>query len=80
MMRVIVVASKAREAIRMSRSYSNPDIIYSFPSTAVPPPRSSKKRVSALAIPESETPSGKCTLAIRIWLEFAAHVETLHTC
>ena len=43
MMRVITVVSAAREAIRMSRSYGNPDLVYSFPSTAVPRPRSSKK-------------------------------------
>ena len=36
MMRVITVVSAAREAIRRSRSYGNPDLIYSFPSTAVP--------------------------------------------
>ena len=36
MMRVITVVSTAREAIRMSRSYGNPDLVYSFPSTAVP--------------------------------------------
>ena len=44
MMRVITVVSAAREAIRMSRSYGNPELIYSFPSTAVPPPRLPKKR------------------------------------
>ena len=36
MMRVITVVSAAREAIRMSRSYGNPDLIYSFPSTSSP--------------------------------------------
>ena len=36
MMRVITVVSAAREAIRMSRSYGNPDLIYSFPSTFSP--------------------------------------------
>ena len=64
MMRVITVVSAAREAIRMSRSYGNPDVIYSFPSTAVPPPRSSKKRGSTLAIREAEPPSGKSTLGV----------------
>ena len=49
----------------MSRSYGNPDTIYSFPSTAIPPPRSSRKRGSTLAIREAETVSWKSTLAIR---------------
>ena len=69
MIRVITVRSAAREAIRMSRSYSNPDLIYSFPSTAVPPPRSSQKRESTLAIREADPPSGKSTLAIRTSLD-----------
>ena len=68
-MRVITVVSAAREAIRMSRSYGNPDLIYSFPSTAVPPPRSSKKRGSTLATREAEPPSGKSTLAVRTSLD-----------
>ena len=67
MMRIITVVSAAREAIRMSRSYGNPDHIYSFPSTAVPPPRSSKKRRSTLATREAEPPSGKSTLAVRTY-------------
>ena len=41
MMRIIAVVTAARETIRMSRSYGNPDIVYSFPSTAVSPPRRS---------------------------------------
>ena len=40
MIRIIAVRTAARETIRMSRSYGNPDIVYSNPSTAVPPPRS----------------------------------------
>ena len=58
MMRVITVVSAACEAIRMSRSYGNPDLVYSFPSTAVPTPRSSQKRGSTLATREAEPPSG----------------------
>ena len=69
MMRVITVVSAAREAIRMSRSYSNPDLIYSFPSTAVPPPRASQKRESTLAIRDVDPPSGKSTLAVRTSLD-----------
>ena len=69
MMRVISVVSAAREAIRMSRSYGNPDLIYSFPSTAVPPPRASQKRESTLAIRDVDPPSGKSTLAIRTSLD-----------
>ena len=69
MMRIITVVSAAREAIRMSRSYGNPDLIYSFPSTAVPPPRSSHKRGSTLATREAEPPSGKGTLAVRTSLD-----------
>ena len=69
MMRVITFVSAAREAIRTSRSYGNPDLIYSFPSTAVPPPRSSKKRGSTLATREVEPPSGKSTLAVRTSLD-----------
>ena len=65
MMRIITVVSAAREAIRMSRSYGNPDLVYSFPSTAVPPSRSSQKRGSALATREADPPSGKSTLAVR---------------
>ena len=53
----------------MSRSYGNPDLVYSFPSTAVPPPRSSKKRGSTLATREAEPPSGKGTLAVRTSLD-----------
>ena len=68
-MRIITVVSAAREAIRMSRSYGNPDHIYSLPSTAVPPPRSSKKRGSTLATREAEPPSGKGTLAVRTLLD-----------
>ena len=41
MMRIIAVVTAARETIRMSGSYGNPDIVYSFPSTAVSPPRRS---------------------------------------
>ena len=48
MLRIIAVVTAAREAIHMSRSYGNPDIVYSFPSTAVPPPRSTKKRAIRL--------------------------------
>ena len=87
MMRVISVVSAAREAIRMSRSYGNPDLIYSLPSTAVPPLRASQKRESTLAIRDVDPPSGKSTLAVRTsldvpqWLlESAARVEILHTC
>ena len=69
MMRVITVVTAAREAIRMSRSYGNPDLVYSFPSTAVPPPHSSKKRGSTLATREAEPPSGKSTLAVRTSLD-----------
>ena len=69
MMRVITVVSAAREAIRMSRSYGNPDLIYSFPSTAVPPLRSSQKRESTLAIRDVDPPSGKSTLAVRTSLD-----------
>ena len=69
MMRIITVVSAAREAIRMSRSYGNPDLVYSFPSTAVPPTRSSKKRGSTLATREAEPPSGKSTLAVRTSLD-----------
>ena len=65
MMRIITVVSAAREAIRMSRRYGNPDLIYSFPSTAVSPLRSSQKRESTLAIREADPPSGKSTLAVR---------------
>ena len=64
MMHAITVVSAAREAIRMSRSYGNPDLIYSFPSIAVPAPRSSKKRGSTLATREAEQPSGKSTLGV----------------
>ena len=69
MMRVITVVSAAHEAIRMSRSYGNPDLVYSFPSTAVPRPRSSKKRGSTLATREAESPSGKSTLAVHTSLD-----------
>ena len=69
MMRIITVVSAAHKAIRMSRSYGNPDLIYSFPSTAVPPSRSSKKRGSTLAIREADPPSGKSTLAVRTSLD-----------
>ena len=69
MMRVVTVVCAAREAIRMSRSYGNADVIYSFPSTAVPPLRWSKKRGSTLAIREAEPPSGKSTLAVRTSLD-----------
>ena len=69
MMRVISVVSAAREAIRMSRSYGNPDLIYSFPSTAVPPLRASQKRESTLAIRDVDPPSGKSTLAVRTSLD-----------
>ena len=65
MMRIIAVVTAARETIRMSRSYSNPDIAYSFPSTAVPPPRSTKRRASTLAIRDVDTPSGSSNLAVR---------------
>ena len=50
MLRIIAVVTAARETIRMSRSYGNPDIVYSFPSTAVLPPRSTIKLASTLAI------------------------------
>ena len=84
MMRVITVVSAACDAIRTSTSYGNPDLVYSFPSTAVPPPRSSKKRGSTLATREADPPSGKSTLAIRTSLDVslvvARVVETLHTC
>ena len=69
MMRLISVVSAAREAIRMSRSYGNPDLIYSFPSTAVPPLRASQKRESTVAIRDADPPSGKSTLAVRTSLE-----------
>ena len=69
MMRVITVVSAARWAIRMSRSYGNPDLVYSFPSTAVPPPRASQKRGSTLATREAEPPSGKSNLAVRTSLD-----------
>ena len=69
MMRVITVVSAAREAIRRSRSCGNPDRVYSFPSTAVSPPRSSQKRGSTLATREAEPPSGKSTLAVRTSLD-----------
>ena len=39
MMRIIAIVTAARNAICMSRSYGNPDIVYSFPSNAVPPSR-----------------------------------------
>ena len=68
-MRIISVVSAAREAIRMSRSYGNPDLIYSFPSTAVPPLRASQKRESTLAIRDVDSPSGKSTLAVRTSLD-----------
>ena len=50
----------------MSRSYGNPDLVYSFPSTAVPPPRSLQKRGSTLV---AEAPSGRSTLAVRTSLD-----------
>ena len=69
MMRIIAVVNAAREAIHMSRSYGNPDIVYSFPSTAVPPPRSTKKRASTLAIRDVDIPSGSSNLAVRSTLD-----------
>ena len=69
MMRIITVVHAARESTRQSRSYGNPDHIYSFPSTAVPPPRSSKRRAGTLAVREAEPPSGKGTLAVRTSLD-----------
>ena len=64
-LRIISVVTTARATIRMSRSYGNPDTIYSFPSTAIPPPRSSRERGSTFAIREAETFRGKSTLASR---------------
>lgn len=60
-LRIILVVMTARATIRMSRSYGNPDTVYSFPSTTIPPPRSVRKRGSTLAIREAETVSGKST-------------------
>ena len=44
MMRIIAVVTAARNAIRMSRSYGNPIIVYSLPSNAVSPSRSPYER------------------------------------
>ena len=78
-MRIISVVTIARATLRMCRSYGN--TIYSFPSTAIPPPRSSRKRGSTLAIREAETVSGKSTLATRTSFDVPpvfARAETLH--
>ena len=64
-LRIISVVTTARATIRMSRSYGNPDTVDSFPSTAIPPPRSARKRGSTLAIREAETVSWKSTLVTR---------------
>ena len=69
MMRIIAVVTAARETIHMSRSYGNPDIVYSFPSTAIPPPRSTQKRASTLAIRDVDIPSGSSNLAVRSTLD-----------
>ena len=68
-MRIIAVVTAAREAIHMSRSYGNPDIVFSFPSTAVPPPLSTRKRASTLAIRDVDIPSGSSNLAVRSTLD-----------
>ena len=82
MMRIIAVVTAAREATRMSRSYGNPEIVYSFPSTAVPPPRSTKKRASTLAIRDVDTPSGSSNLAVRSSLDvpLVAAVRVCRSC
>ena len=82
MMRIIAVVTAAREAIHMSRSYGNPDIVYSFPSTAVPSPRSTKKRASTLAIRDVDTPSGSSNLAVRSSLDvpLVAAVRVCRSC
>ena len=82
MMRIIAVVTAARETIHMSRSYGNPDIVYSFPSTAVPPSRSTKKRASTLAIRDVDTPSGSSNLAVRSSLDvpLVAAVRVCRSC
>ena len=82
MMRIIAVDTAARNAIQMSRSYGNPDIVHSFPSNAVPPTRSTKKRGSALLTREAEEPSRKGTLAVRTALDvpLVAAIRVCHSC
>ena len=82
-MRIISVVTTARATIRMSRSYGNPDTVYSFPSTAIPAPRSARKRGGharrrrsvGRALWHPEPPS---TYRLSLLREFAARAEILH--
>ena len=66
MFRIIHVVSTARSTIEAGREYGNPNTIYSFPSTAIPPTRvTTVVAPRALATHDSPTPLQTGALAIR---------------